>query len=131
MSIVPVTGFNDVSRGGLLIGSFGSKVHHQNYIDRHNKLAASSLIRTAKNVKIYQVSLAESAVYLPPRLNCLLAQQAECEHLGKQCLDLASTLHDHSPGLEGTSAQQVVDEVELCGHRCCCRLRLRLLTNCP
>ncbi|KAI0287928.1 ras guanine nucleotide exchange factor domain-containing protein [Russula brevipes] len=70
-NIVPAAGFSDVSRGGLLI--------------------ASSLIRTAKNVKIYQ---------------------AECEHLGKQCLDLASTLHDHSPGLEGTSAQQVVDEVE-------------------
>ncbi|KAI9508854.1 ras guanine nucleotide exchange factor domain-containing protein [Russula earlei] len=30
----------------------------------------------------------------------------------RQCLDLASALHDHSPGLEGTGAQQAVDEVE-------------------
>ncbi|KAI0003232.1 hypothetical protein BJV74DRAFT_881694 [Russula compacta] len=71
MSIVPVTGLADVSGSGLLI--------------------ASSLIRTAKNVKIYR---------------------SQCEHLSKQCLDLASALRDHSPGLEGTPAQQAVDEVE-------------------
>ncbi|KAH9989792.1 hypothetical protein BJV77DRAFT_1015930 [Russula vinacea] len=54
-------------------------------------LIANSLLRAAKNVKIYQ---------------------SQCEHLSRQCLDLASALCDHSDKLEGTGAQQAVDEVE-------------------
>jgi hypothetical protein len=52
---------------------------------------ADSLIRAVKNVKIYR---------------------SQCEHLSRQCLDLASALRDHSDKLEGTGAQQAVDEVE-------------------
>ncbi|KAH9967849.1 hypothetical protein BC827DRAFT_1168576 [Russula dissimulans] len=70
-NIVPVSALNEISGSGLLI--------------------ANSLIRAAKNVKIYR---------------------SQCEHLSNQCLDLASALHDHSSGLEGTGAQQVVDVVE-------------------
>ncbi|KAI0282529.1 hypothetical protein BGY98DRAFT_88392 [Russula aff. rugulosa BPL654] len=52
---------------------------------------ASSLINTAKNVKIYR---------------------SQCQHLSRECLDLASALRDHSDKLEGTAALQAVDEVE-------------------
>ncbi|KAF8266619.1 hypothetical protein EI94DRAFT_1786854 [Lactarius quietus] len=51
----------------------------------------SSLIQAARNVKIYQ---------------------SQCNELGRRCQDLVSALQDHSPGLEGTHAQQAVDEVE-------------------
>ncbi|KAI0262880.1 hypothetical protein BC834DRAFT_939214, partial [Gloeopeniophorella convolvens] len=54
-------------------------------------LIASKLIRTARNVKIYR---------------------SQCEDLSKRCHNLVSALRDHSPGLEGTQAQQAVDEVE-------------------
>ena len=70
-------------------------------------IVASLLIRAGKKVKIYQVSL--------PRYLCLFAQslaQLQCEELSRRCFDLASSLQDHSPGLEGTPAQEAVDEVE-------------------
>ncbi|KAH9057104.1 ras guanine nucleotide exchange factor domain-containing protein [Lactarius deliciosus] len=54
-------------------------------------LLAASLIRAAKNVKIYR---------------------SQCGDLSRRCLELVSALQDHSPGLEGTRAQQAVDEVE-------------------
>jgi hypothetical protein len=38
--------------------------------------------------------------------------QSQCQHLSRQCLNLASALRDHSDKLEGTAAQQAVDEVE-------------------
>ncbi|KAI9457793.1 hypothetical protein BJY52DRAFT_1223704 [Lactarius psammicola] len=69
--IVPAAGLNEISGSGILI--------------------ASSLIRAAKNVKIYR---------------------SQCDDLSRRCLDLVSALRDHSPGLEGTRAQQAVDEVE-------------------
>ena len=51
---------------------------------------------------------------LPSVLNRFLFvwPQSQCEHLSRQCLDLASTLRDHSDKLEGTAAQQAADEVE-------------------
>ncbi|KAI0255389.1 hypothetical protein BJV78DRAFT_1279551 [Lactifluus subvellereus] len=70
-NIVPVSGLNDISEGALS--------------------TATSLIRTAKNVKIYR---------------------SQCDDLSRRCLDLVSALRDHSRGLEGTYAQQVADEVE-------------------
>ncbi|KAF8496698.1 ras guanine nucleotide exchange factor domain-containing protein [Russula emetica] len=95
-NIVPVTGLTDVSGSGLLI--------------------ASSLINAAKNVKIYRVSSPKFCTpNLPRVLNrffVLFGHQSQCEHLGKQCLDLASALRDHSDKLEGTAAQQAVDEAE-------------------
>ncbi|KAH9977150.1 kinase-like domain-containing protein [Lactifluus volemus] len=54
-------------------------------------LTARSLISAAKNVKIYR---------------------SQCDELSRRCLDLASSLRDHSQGLEGTLAQQAIDEVE-------------------
>jgi hypothetical protein len=50
----------------------------------------------------------------PARSNVLrfVWPQSQCEHLSRQCLDLASALRDHSDKLEGTAAQQAVDEVE-------------------
>jgi hypothetical protein len=38
--------------------------------------------------------------------------QSQCQHLSRQCLDLASALRDHSDKLEGAAAQQAADEVE-------------------
>ncbi|KAI0303379.1 hypothetical protein B0F90DRAFT_1816200 [Multifurca ochricompacta] len=70
-NIAPVSGLAEVSGSGLLI--------------------ANSLIRAAKNVKIYR---------------------SQCDELSRRCLELVSALRDHSPGLEGTRAQQAVDEVE-------------------
>ena len=52
--IVPVTGFNEVSGSGLLIGSFYGYGYDSQLT--HDQFAANSLIRTAKNVKIYRVS---------------------------------------------------------------------------
>lgn len=72
-------------------------------------MAAKSLIRAAKNVKIYRVSRCSAAVTHPSSAFC---PQSQCEHLSRQCLDLASALRDHSNKLEGTGAQQAVDEVE-------------------
>ncbi|KAH9057640.1 hypothetical protein EDB87DRAFT_1746990 [Lactarius vividus] len=69
--IVPAAGLNEIGGSGVLI--------------------AASLIRAAKNVKIYR---------------------SQCDDLSRRCLDLVSALQDHSPGLEGTRAQQAVDEVE-------------------
>ncbi|KAH9171467.1 kinase-like domain-containing protein [Lactarius sanguifluus] len=69
--IVPAAGLNEIGGSGVLI--------------------AASLIRAAKNVKIYR---------------------SQCGDLSRRCLDLVSALQDHSPGLEGTRAQQAVDEVE-------------------
>jgi hypothetical protein len=42
----------------------------------------------------------------------LFGPQSQCEHLSRQCLDLASALSDHSDKLDGMDAQQAADEVE-------------------
>jgi hypothetical protein len=63
-----------------------------------------------KNVKIYRVI--RLATLLATATSHLSFVQSQCEHLSKQCLNLASALRDYSDKLEGTGAQQAVDEVE-------------------
>ena len=48
----------------------------------------------------------------PACLTVFVWPQSQCQHLSRQCLDLASGLYDHSDNLEGTAAQQAADEVE-------------------
>jgi hypothetical protein len=61
-NIVPATGLNEISGGGVLIGKlhFITGLRHVNTNLLTN--SANSLIRTARNVKIYRVSAQLSTV---------------------------------------------------------------------
>lgn len=110
MSIVPVTGLTDISGGGLLIGllfDVGCAI----YIDVTNRQQSRLSVprRTSRYIGLVRRGLRPC---LQLQLLICLFVQSQCEHLSKQCLNLASALRDYSDKLEGTGAQQAVDEVE-------------------